>query len=74
MKALLKKLHIHIHPDVCCGFGNCATVCPAVFVVDDETNRVKRLDASTEAHSELIIRAAEECPTGAIVLQGASTE
>lgn len=50
----------------CCGFGNCAFVCPEVFVVDEEDNRAKLLREDVDTFAEQIRRAAVECPTQAI--------
>ncbi|WP_158259938.1 ferredoxin [Phyllobacterium phragmitis] len=62
-------LRVHIHKDMCCGFGNCATVCPAVFQLDHETNRVKCVDcAPIDVHADAVARAADECPAQAISL------
>lgn len=67
-------LRVHIHKDMCCGFGNCATVCPAVFQLDYETNRARCRDrAPIDAHAEAVARAIDECPAQAISLLVAGT-
>ena len=51
----------------CCGFGNCVLVCPDVFSVDADTNRVKLIGKATDTDTlAKVHRAAAECPTHVI--------
>lgn len=59
-------IKIRIESGLCCGFGNCASVCPEVFSVDAETNRAVLVGTAVEKFVAQIHRAAVECPTRAI--------
>ena len=61
------SLNIHIDGDACLAHGDCAVVAPDVFVVDD----VARVVAP--ASDEVLIAAAQACPSVAIVLTDAET-
>ena len=63
-------LEIELDIGSCCGFGNCALVCPEVFAVDAETNRVKQVgSAADEETAAKVHRAAAECPTHVIMVK-----
>jgi ferredoxin len=54
---------------VCCGFANCAEVCPEVFILDEDTAKVRVLRSEPPARVvPAVMRAVNECPTGAISL------
>jgi ferredoxin len=58
---------VHIDVGRCCGWGNCAQVCPQMFELDPETNRGKlRRAAVADDLGVQVRRAASECPTQAI--------
>jgi ferredoxin len=65
-------LSARVEEGVCCGAGNCALVCPEVFLLDAATNRVRL--RRIEVPEDLIVaakRAALDCPTQAIeILEG----
>jgi ferredoxin len=60
-------LHVQIDSDACLAHGDCAVVAPEVFVVDD----VARVVA--DAPDDVLIAAAQACPSVAIVLTDAET-
>jgi ferredoxin len=63
----MHQISVQIHDGVCCGFGNCAALCPEVFVLDYDSNRVQLVPgARLAAHAAQIALAASECPTQAI--------
>jgi ferredoxin len=58
---------VRIDSGACCGWGNCAQVCPEMFELDPETNRAKlRHLACPDDLASQVHRAAAECPTQAI--------
>ncbi len=58
---------VQIQSDLCCGFGNCAGVCPQVFVLDYASNRAQIVaNVSLAEFADRIAQAASECPTQAI--------
>jgi ferredoxin len=62
-------ISVHIENGLCCGFGNCAVVCPKVFELDAESNRSKLLrSTATGELAAQVRRAAFECPTQAITI------
>ena len=60
-------LHIQIDNDACLAHGDCAVVAPDVFVVDDVAKVV------ADAPDDVLIAAAQACPSVAIVLTDAET-
>jgi ferredoxin len=65
----MRQVNVQIQSGLCCGFGNCAGICPEVFVIDYETNRVQLApDAPLAAYAAQVAQAASECPTQAIVM------
>jgi ferredoxin len=61
------SLHIRIDNDACLAHGDCAVVAPGVFEVDD----VARVVA--DAPDDVLLAAAQACPSVAIVLTDAET-
>ncbi|GLV76304.1 ferredoxin [Streptomyces hygroscopicus] len=56
----------------CCGFGNCAELCPEVFAPDEEDNRARMLQQTLPTRLVgVVLRAAHECPTAAITVGNA---
>ena len=52
---------------MCCGFGNCAALCPQVFALDYDSNRTRIVPGAPLAdYAAEIAQAASECPTQAI--------
>lgn len=60
-------LHVQIDHDACLAHGDCAVVAPDVFVVDDTARVVG------DAPDDLLVAAAQSCPSVAIVLTDAAT-
>ncbi len=61
------SLHIQIDNDACLAHGDCAVVAPDVFVVDDVAKVV------ADAPDDVLLAAAQACPSVAIVLTDAET-
>ena len=53
--------------DECTGCGLCETACEEVFELDDVAS--VKAGADLNAHEELILQAAEECPVEAIEVE-----
>ncbi|QCP81940.1 ferredoxin [Alcaligenes faecalis] len=64
----MSQITVQILNGMCCGFGNCAALCPQVFELDYDTNRTRILpDAQLANYVAAISKAASECPTQAIL-------
>ena len=61
-------MRIEVDRDLCIGSGNCVNLARGVFVLDDEEELAEVADP-TAASPEDIRRAAEACPTAAIILE-----
>jgi len=62
---------VRVDRDRCVGAGNCVLTLPAVFDQDDEEGLVVVLDPEPPAaHAELVARAVQLCPSGAISVAG----
>jgi ferredoxin len=65
-------ISVRIEGGLCCGFGNCAQVCPELFELDPEMNRSRlRRAGAADDLVEQVRRAASECPTQAIEISPA---
>ena len=63
----MSQITVQILNGMCCGFGNCAALCPELFALDYDTNRTRILpDAPLANYAAAISKAASECPTQAI--------
>ena len=60
-------LHVRIDNYACLAHGDCAVVAPDVFVVDDVAKVI------ADAPDEVLLAAAQACPSVAIVLTDAET-
>lgn len=68
----MPSVQVRVQQDLCCGFGNCAWLCPEVFELDFASNRSRMVDgAPVDAHREQVLQAAQECPTQAITVVAA---
>ncbi|NHV24867.1 ferredoxin [Burkholderia sp. D-99] len=66
----MHPITVQIQRDMCCGFGNCAGLCPQVFALDYDTNRAQLVpDAPLADYVTQISLAASECPTQAILVR-----
>lgn len=62
-------MRIEVDRDACCGSGNCVLTVPAVFDQADEDGLVVLLQPEPAADlHQLVRRAADICPAGAIKL------
>jgi len=60
-----------VDKELCMGDRNCNILCPEVFKYDeDELMSVVLVDEISEKHKDLAVQAAEECPGGAISVEG----
>ncbi len=63
-------MRVRIDYALCMGDGRCCEVCPEVFEYDDAQTEVRLLqEMVSDDLRDKVIRAAEECDTGAIVLE-----
>jgi ferredoxin len=61
-------MNVEVDADCCGGFGQCVTICPAVFELTDAGYAVVRVD-TVPAELEAAVRQAEQaCPTNAITV------
>ncbi len=60
-------LHVQIDHDACLAHGDCAVVAPNVFAVDDTARVIG------DAPDDVLVAAAQACPSVAIVLTDAET-
>lgn len=58
-------MKIIVDQDTCIGCGVCASICPKVFVIDDETGKAKIID-NPDFNDPSINEAIESCPVNAI--------
>lgn len=63
------SIQIEIDTYACCGHGDCAEVAPQVFAVDGDLATV-----IGDGPRDLLLRAAESCPSSAILLTAAGGE
>lgn len=56
----------------CVGSGDCATVAPTAFEVDEDTGLARVLPGGASTDPARLERAVHSCPTGAITLTGPS--
>ena len=64
MKALVDK-------ELCMGDRNCNLLCPEVFRYDDdELMSIVRVEEIPEQYKDLVKQATDECPGGAISIEG----
>lgn len=59
-----------VDPNRCVGSGDCATVAPTAFEVDEDTGLARVLPGGAATDPAHLERAAHACPTGAIALTG----
>ena len=64
------SMKVTIDYDRCMGDGHCSEVCPEVFNYDEEKTEVSVTDEVVpEQYQSQVRRAADECGTGAIVIE-----
>jgi ferredoxin len=59
-----------VDPNRCVGSGDCATVAPTAFEVDEDTGLARVLPGGAVTDPARLQRAVHACPTGAIALTG----
>ena len=62
------RFHLTVEPSLCMAFGSCETLAPKVFVVDKDKilNPKAIVKSETGADFDMILAAAQTCPTKAI--------
>lgn len=55
---------IHIDENACCGHGDCLDVAPQIFALSDD----ELATVIGDGPPELLVRAAESCPSAAIAI------
>ena len=55
---------------LCIGCGNCANICPTVFILDEEAGKARVFDPEGCDFSDCCEAAEENCPVEAITLNG----
>lgn len=63
MKAIVDK-------DLCIGCSLCVEICPAVFVMNDDSKAETKVNEIPKAQEEKAKEAASSCPVNAIVIKG----
>ncbi len=64
-------MKVSVDKELCMGDRNCNMVCPEVFKYDeDELMSIVQMDEIPEKYQDLVIKAIEECPAGAISIDG----
>jgi ferredoxin len=64
----MTRTTIEIDPYACCGHGDCVDVAPQVFALNDDLAIVVG-----DAPADLLVRAAESCPSAAITITDPAT-
>ena len=60
-----------VDKELCMGDRNCNVLCPEVFQYDeDELMSIVRVKEIPDQYKGLVTQAAEECPGGAISIEG----
>jgi ferredoxin len=62
------RFHLTVDPSLCMAFGSCETLAPKVFVVEKNkiVNPKAIVKSETGADFDMILAAAQTCPTKAI--------
>jgi ferredoxin len=58
----------HVEKEACIGCGACPSICPEVFVMDDDGLATTLQDQVPDEVEESAQEAADSCPTEAIIL------
>jgi ferredoxin len=64
-------IEVSVDPDLCIGSGDCARILPTGFRIDDAAGVSRPLAGVEDADPELLMRAANMCPTQSIRLVAA---
>jgi ferredoxin len=59
-------MRVHVDDDRCKGHGVCCGLCPEVFELTDEGYSATRVSEVPKQYDDLVRRAVDECPEGAI--------
>jgi ferredoxin len=62
-------MNIRVDEDRCIGCGTCVEICPAVFMLDEETGKSKVVDPFGCDYAGCCEAAEENCPEEAIIIE-----
>lgn len=62
-------MNVIVDEDLCIGCGNCAEICSAVFLLNEERGKAEVLDADACEYVGCCDAAAENCPVEAITVK-----
>jgi ferredoxin len=65
---MAERTVVTVDANRCVGSGDCATVAPMAFEVDEDTGFARVLPGGAHTDPARLERAAHSCPTGAIAL------
>jgi len=68
---MARSLHIEVDHSLCVGNGTCLTIAPGVFA--HNAYRQSEVTSPAGAPEEVVLRAATNCPVGAIRVSDATT-
>lgn len=61
-------MKVRVDTEVCAGFGICVGICPEVFELHSDGYAVVLVDEVPAEFEELVRRAADQCPSRAILV------
>ena len=61
-------MNTHVEKDDCISCGICPSLCPEIFEFDEDGIAYAKTEEVPEDLEDLVLEAAESCPTEAIVL------
>jgi ferredoxin len=64
-----KKIVVEVNRGTCIGCGNCASICPLVFELDEEGISTVNEEEVNEKNLPDILEARDACSTGAITVE-----
>ncbi len=62
-------MKVIVDEDTCIGCGNCAEICPAVFMLDEEIGKSRVIDPDACDYVGCCEAAEENCPVEAITIE-----
>jgi ferredoxin len=66
-----EKMKASVDKELCMGDRNCNMLCPDIFKYDEaELMSIVLVEEIPDKYKDLVIQSAEECPGGAISIEG----